>query len=95
LSQLTSSVFGAFLGEAPVSIKPSVNSSDIRSVGFGSGLLTLPRLHYVKAVGFFGLIPFWILDFRFWIVKALSVGSFTNSNVASLNPIGLKGTLFF
>jgi predicted flap endonuclease-1-like 5' DNA nuclease len=29
------------------------------------------------------------LDFRFWIVKALPVGSFTNSNVASLNPIGI------
>jgi hypothetical protein len=24
------------------------------------------------------LIPLWILDFRFWIVKALPVGSFTN-----------------
>jgi hypothetical protein len=30
-----------------------------------------------------------MLDFRFWIVKALPVGSFTNSNVASLNPIGI------
>jgi hypothetical protein len=29
------------------------------------------------------------LDFRFWIVKALPVGIFTNSNVASLNPIGI------
>ena len=35
---------------------------------------------------------FWILDFRFWILKALPVGSFTNSNVASLNPIGITNT---
>jgi hypothetical protein len=26
--------------------------------------------------------PFWILDFRFWIIKVLPVGSFGNSNVA-------------
>ncbi len=31
-----------------------------------------------------------ILDFGFWIVKALPVGSFTNSNVASLNPIAMR-----
>jgi hypothetical protein len=30
------------------------------------------------------------LDFGFWIVKALPGGSFTNSNVASLNPIGIR-----
>jgi len=33
--------------------------------------------------------PNTILDFGFWIVKALPVGSFTNSNVASLNPNGI------
>ncbi len=32
--------------------------------------------------------PNTILDFGFWIVKALPVGSFTNSNVARLNPNG-------
>jgi hypothetical protein len=31
-----------------------------------------------------------ILDFGFWIVKALPVGSFKNSNVASLNPNGMR-----
>ncbi len=28
--------------------------------------------------------------FRFWILKALPVGSFRNSNVASLNPNGIR-----
>jgi hypothetical protein len=32
-----------------------------------------------------------ILDFGFWIVEALLVGSFKNSNVASLNPNGISG----
>ncbi len=32
-----------------------------------------------------------ILDFGFWIVEALLVGSFKNSNVASLNPNGMSG----
>jgi hypothetical protein len=35
------------------------------------------------------VIPFWILDFRFWILKALPLGSLRNSNVSSLNPNGM------
>jgi hypothetical protein len=31
-----------------------------------------------------------ILDFGFWILKGLPVGSFRNSNLASLNPKGIS-----
>jgi hypothetical protein len=35
-------------------------------------------------------VSYTILDFGFWIVKALPVASFKNSNVASLNPNGIS-----
>ena len=37
------------------------------------------------------LIPFGILDFGFWILNALPVGSFKTLSVASLNPNGISG----
>lgn len=35
-------------------------------------------------------MPNIILDFGFWILKVLPVGSFKNSNVQSLNPNGMS-----
>lgn len=37
-----------------------------------------------------GVIPFWILDLGFWILKALPIGSFRNSTVSSLSPNGIR-----
>ena len=34
-------------------------------------------------------IPFWILAFRFWIIKPLIADSFRNSNVAPIKQNGI------
>ena len=36
------------------------------------------------------LIPFWILDFGFWIMKVLPLGSFSNLSVATIKQNGIK-----
>jgi hypothetical protein len=36
------------------------------------------------------IIPFWILDFRFWILKILPAGSFRSSSLASKKPNGIR-----
>jgi hypothetical protein len=37
------------------------------------------------------VIPFWILDFGFWIVERLQSASFKNPSVISIIQIGIRG----
>lgn len=40
------------------------------------------------------LSQFWILDFKFWIMKVLTVGSFDNSKVTTINHNGITANWF-